>query len=454
MRSFSHFHDSYIPNGMCVYMYTEWKIALDQEKTRHIEDMLRKEDIILNYDISSDINDELSSYFQCDNTYKHRMVSQRGSYYVIYNFVKAQRKFGCTESVTLSTPADYRFLDNIIPLVDRWRGPISIALYAPGHDFYTTLNSIAYLRNCKPAIVRQLVSFHLVFDQEHTPNIKNPKGSLLDSYEDLYNCSLPPPWQAANDEYMYKTQHGLFYPINVLRNVAKLASQTYFIFPSDIELYPTRRFIHLFMNFAKYNIALFGKHQRNVFVLPVFEILATQTIPENKTQLQKMLKMKTAIIFHQKVCVVCHRVIDSEKWVKAKETEGLNVFSVGQRVGRHMVWEPFFVCTQNEPLWDERMTWEGQNNKMVQVYTMCVMKYNFHVLDNAFLIHKPGVKSKKVQLEKFKVIVTESTKKIKKIAVELQNLYGFNPNCSTSYQRKKHREVGPLKANNKKAQNT
>lgn len=61
------------------------------------------------------------------------------------------------------------------------------------------------------------------------------------------------------------------------------------------------------------------------------------------------------------------QVIESEKWVKAKETQGLGVFSVGKRTGRYMVWEPFFVCTQKEPLWDERMTWEGQNNKMVQV---------------------------------------------------------------------------------------
>lgn len=59
--------------------------------------------------------------------------------------------------------------------------------------------------------------------------------------------------------------------------------------------------------------------------------------------------------------------MDSEKWVRTKETEGIGVFSVAKRTGRYMVWEPFFVCTPKEPLWDERMTWEGQNNKMVQV---------------------------------------------------------------------------------------
>lgn len=107
---------------------------------------------------------------------------------------------------------------------------------------------------------------------------------------------------------MYKTRKKLLYPINVARNVAKLAAQTYFIFPSDIELYPTRNFTSLFFTFVKEHLDLFEEGKRNVFVLPVFEILENQSVPENKTQLLAMLKKKTAIIFHQGVCAVCHRV--------------------------------------------------------------------------------------------------------------------------------------------------
>lgn len=125
---------------------------------------------------------------------------------------------------------------------------------------------------------------------------------------DEYDCSLPPPWQDVNDEDMYKTQKGLLYPINVVRNVAKLAAQTYFVFPSDIELYPTKNFVQLFLQFIKNNFDLVKKGNRNVFALPIFEILSDQTVPENKTELLKMLKKKTAIIFHQTVCTVCHRV--------------------------------------------------------------------------------------------------------------------------------------------------
>ncbi len=36
----------------------------------------------------------------------------------------------------------------------------------------------------------------------------------------------------------YKTENKLDYPVNVARNIARETANTYFVFPSDIELYP------------------------------------------------------------------------------------------------------------------------------------------------------------------------------------------------------------------------
>lgn len=80
-----------------------------------------------------------------------------------------------------------------------------------------------------------------------------------------------------------------------------------------------------------------------------------------------MYKKETAILFHKIVCSLCHRIPNDTVWMKQKESEGLDVFVSAKRHGRNRVWEPFFICTQQEPLWDERFNWEGQNNKMVQV---------------------------------------------------------------------------------------
>lgn len=40
-------------------------------------------------------------------------------------------------------------------------------------------------------------------------------------------------------EASYKAAKSLVYPVNVARNVAKESANTHFVFPSDIELYPS-----------------------------------------------------------------------------------------------------------------------------------------------------------------------------------------------------------------------
>lgn len=96
-------------------------------------------------------------------------AQQRGDYWVLYNYIQAEQKFRCHESVTYTTHADYSFMDNLVPLLERWRGPISIALHAPGADFKNTLDSIAYLRDCTDSLVKQLVTFHIYFSTKHVP---------------------------------------------------------------------------------------------------------------------------------------------------------------------------------------------------------------------------------------------------------------------------------------------
>lgn len=96
-------------------------------------------------------------------------IKQRGNFWVLYNYVLAEKTFHCYESVTYTTQSDYSFLDNLIPLVERWKGPISVALYAPGEDFHVTVDSIAYLRNCETPLIKKYVTFHIFFEAEHTP---------------------------------------------------------------------------------------------------------------------------------------------------------------------------------------------------------------------------------------------------------------------------------------------
>lgn len=96
-------------------------------------------------------------------------IKQRGDYWVLYNYILADESFHCYETITYTTQGDYTFLDNLIPLVERWQGPISVALYAPGDDFHPSIDSVIYLRNCETDLIRKYVTFHLFFESSHTP---------------------------------------------------------------------------------------------------------------------------------------------------------------------------------------------------------------------------------------------------------------------------------------------
>lgn len=96
---------------------------------------------------------------------------------------------------------------------------------------------------------------------------------LIHVYKDTFDCSQKPPFQVKKDEEMYKNRQNLTYPINLARNIAKINSQTHLVFPSDIELYPTKNFSAKFLDFVRRNPEYIKKGTRNVFVLPVFEIL-------------------------------------------------------------------------------------------------------------------------------------------------------------------------------------
>lgn len=93
------------------------------------------------------------------------------------------------------------------------------------------------------------------------------------AYKDVFDCTQKPPYDVMKDEEMYKQRQNLTYPINLARNIAKTNSQTHLIFPSDIELYPTKNFIAQFFEFIKQNPNYIGGESKNVFVLPVFEVL-------------------------------------------------------------------------------------------------------------------------------------------------------------------------------------
>jgi len=50
--------------------------------------------------------------------------------------------------------------------------------------------------------------------------------------------------------------------------------------------------------------------------------------------------------------------------------DSLNVFHVAKRTPPYSHWEPIYIGTNDEPLYDERLSWEGRSDKMTQVILM------------------------------------------------------------------------------------
>lgn len=61
---------------------------------------------------------------------------------------------------------------------------------------------------------------------------------------------------------------------------------------------------------------------------------------------------------------------------------------------------------------------------------MCALDYEFHVLDNAFLVHKPGIKT--MSQITYRKAYAEQKRRIEHeiIAPELYKLYGKRKGCS------------------------
>lgn len=206
------------------------------------------------------------------------------------------------------------------------------------------------------------------------------------------NCPIIPPYVNYTTSNSYKTQKKLLYPVNVGRNIARDSALTHFILASDIELYPNPGLVKRFLEMMARNDANLQRNSPKVFPLPIFEVESSSPVPKDKTELQELLKIGKAIPFHKRVCSSCHGIPKSEEWIAANETDDLGVFHIGKRVGYFTHWEPIYIGTHADPHYDERLSWEGKSDKMTQGYALCALDYEFLILDNAFLVHKPGIK--------------------------------------------------------------
>ncbi|KAJ9590757.1 hypothetical protein L9F63_016273 [Diploptera punctata] len=271
-----------------------------------------------------------------------------GPYRVIYDVVKYSSSENSNNiGVTYCTHATPEFVYNIVEIVRRWEGPVSIAVYAPYTDAALTLIVINHLCHCYPEMSK--LSLHLIYPVNYPPifsSINNP--TVLDSkirpQPNFVDCSAP-----REPLHTFRQSEGLTYPVNVARNVARTAATTPHVLVSDVELLPSRDlvpgFISMLSRFRRKRIEGDGmdaelspplpvmpepRMKKFVFVLPVFEVDENELeVPATKEELLDLYAQSKAVYFHRWVCIHCQRFPGLQRWLQRKPSvEGAKVVQV------------------------------------------------------------------------------------------------------------------------------
>ena len=195
-----------------------------------------------------------------------------------------------------------------------------------------------------------------------------------------------------------RKQRGMPYPINVARNVARMQANTTRVLVTDIELLPSNKLASSFMEMAR------GKPPKAgvVFVVPVFEIKSNQRPPSTKRELLLATKAGVAVYFHRFLCSHCQRFPGLTRWMISPDPGKVRSLIITRREYPHHRWEPVFIGIRDDPFYTEDMSWEGKQDKMSQMFHMCLLKYRLVILDGAFLVHTPGIKRKTIKVDTVK----------------------------------------------------
>ncbi|XP_046382479.1 beta-1,4-glucuronyltransferase 1-like [Ischnura elegans] len=329
-----------------------------------------------------------------------RVLDASGEFQVVPKLAKAESFPQASvatpaHDISVATHCSVEHLHRLLPFVERWQGPISVAVFAGETELGTALNSIASLRACSPPI-RRLASFHLV--SPLLPGGRPPLALLGTTAPSRCGSLLEQLREFGRDKtkknYARGTGvggvHSPPYPNNLLRNVARRGVSTEFVLTVDIDMLPSRNLRADFTNFAMKN-RLYDdsqKEDKTVYVLPAFEANEGAPIPGDKAELLALSDTFRLRPFYFELCWKCQVHTDYETWQKEPPSAGLApLFEVLWKDP----WEPFYISRNTAPFYDERFKQYGFN-RISQVCELHIAGYKFSVLNNAFLVHQ-GLKT-------------------------------------------------------------
>lgn len=325
--------------------------------------------------ISSDQQAQLF-YEQLQNSLKTKHYLDSAGAYRIVNFADDVRSVTFstpTPDITLVTHCSFNHLHKLIALAKRWQGPISIAVYSEVEYIPTLLWKIASMKVCFQGL-KDNVTYSLITPEPSKSDISlsTPTFSTLD----VSNNS---------EEYPQNYAFSKSYPNNLLRNVARRATNSEFFLAIDIDMMPSENLRQEFLSFANKK-GLLKKNRRydkTVFVIPAFEAKEAVSPPLNKGQLLSLIETGEIRPFYSQICTKCQDLTNYDAWLN--EPPGSEMAPLFDVIWKDP-WEPFYIASNNVPLYDERFKQYGFN-RISQVCELHVAGYTFSIMNNGFLVH-------------------------------------------------------------------
>ncbi|XP_026572268.1 beta-1,4-glucuronyltransferase 1 [Pseudonaja textilis] len=286
------------------------------------------------------------------------------------------------QDVVLVTHTSLGNLHHVQQLVERWQGPVSVALFAPGSDDVSQATAMVYALAVLCAPLRQWLRLHLVCpanEMASFPEQEQEEGEFarLQSCGDVF-AKLAQLGAGRRNYVMGVTNTS--YPNNLLRNVAREAASSHWVLVVDVDMVPSKGLRKDFLALPK--AAEEGTPW--VFVVPAFEIRHTRRIPATKAELVQLYQVGEIRPFYEELCPRCQAPTNFSHWLNLPTRGTLHV---AYEVVWRDPWEPFYVGAASVPPYDERFKQYGFN-RISQACELHIAGYRFAILSNAFLVHK------------------------------------------------------------------
>ncbi|XP_034098923.2 beta-1,4-glucuronyltransferase 1-like [Drosophila albomicans] len=328
--------------------------------------------------------------WQNDDAESHGIVRQHGDYWVWHDYIRRHDNVKDNESITLTTHGTFMDLGMMPTLLERWQAPISLSIFASGSDFVMTIRSLRHLIGCQKQgnLIHHFVSIHLVFHSQHIP--KNMARFKISPYV----CAKHAPFEKMRHDLTYWHKTGLIYPVNLMRNVARYNSETFYIMALDLQLLPPPNFVKSFLSFVRSTTEV-QEPFRSVYCLPTFPHKPHAPIAQSKVQLKEILQE------YNISSPIYNNIEMQNQWLASKNS--LNVFTIFHSSTKMNMCVGYVSINELEPLYDERCDMESiyDGGFILKGKVLMDLKYTFLILNEAFLIRHAFDSWRSIKLAKF-----------------------------------------------------